>query len=138
MRRTVPRLLLAAVLPLATAGLLTLYAVEGSEVVVLRTAGGTRSTRVWIADEAGVPLVEAATPERPFLRDLARDPTVTLVRGGRARRCRAAVLPNPEGHTRVRRLLRAKYGWADRWIALVTDLSRSVGVRLECEVDSAT
>jgi hypothetical protein len=48
-------------------------------------------------------------------------------------RCHANVLPDPEGHERIRRLLRAKYGWADRWTALVVDLSRSVAVRLECE-----
>jgi hypothetical protein len=119
-------------------GIVTLYALEGHEVVVLRTAtadGGERTTRTWIADDAGAAWVEAATPERPFLRDLEREPTVRLERGGRPLRCRTTVAPNPDGHRRIRDLLAAKYGWADSWIALVADTERSLAVRLDCVPD---
>jgi hypothetical protein len=104
-------------------------------VVVVRTVdehGGTRTTRTWVADEAGDAWIEAANPERPFLLDIGRTPAVELQRGGVVHRCHAVVLANPEGHRRVRRLLAGKYGWADRWIGLLTDTSASLAIRLEC------
>lgn len=118
--------------------IVTLYALEGREVVILRTVtaeGGERTTRTWIADDAGAAWVEAATPERPFLRDLERDPSVRLERDGRPLRCGTTVAPNPDGHRRIRDLLAAKYGWADSWIAMVADTERSLAVRLDCEPD---
>ena len=128
-------LLLGAVLLLASAGALTMLALEGREVAVLRTTdagGATRDTRVWVADDAGAAWVEAASPDRPFLQALVRQPAVVLRRSGRDRPCHATALPNPEGHARIRRLLEAKYGWADCWIGLLTDTSRSIAVRLDC------
>src|SRR5690349_16206550 len=133
------RRLLLASLALTTAfAAITLYALEGREVVVLRTAaedGQERTTRTWIADADGAAWVEAATPERPFLHDLGRDPVVRLDRGGQPLRCRTTVAPNPAGHQRIRDLLAAKYGWADCWIAMVADTQRSIAVRLDCEKD---
>jgi hypothetical protein len=128
-------LLLGFGLLVAAAGGLTVLALEGREVAVLRTtdAGGqTRDTRVWVADDAGAAWVEAASPDRPFLRALERDPEVTLRRSALDRTCRATVLPNPDGHERIRRLLAAKYGWADCWIGLLADTTRSLAVRLDC------
>jgi hypothetical protein len=116
-------------------GVVTLVALEGRQVVVVETrdASGTlRRTRAWIADEDGASWIEAANPDRPFLHDVERDATVTLERGGQRRECRAAVAPNPGGHQRIRRLLSARYGWADRWIGLVADTSASLAIRLEC------
>lgn len=43
------------------------------------------------------------------------------------------MVPNPDGHARIRRLLAGRYGWADRWIGLLADTSRSIAVRLDCE-----
>ncbi|MCC6848206.1 MAG: hypothetical protein IT294_06860 [Deltaproteobacteria bacterium] len=130
----------AILIPAAAFGAVTLAALEGQEVVVLRTRaadGGERTTRAWIADADGAAWVEAANPERPFLHDLARAPDVVLERRARPRRCRARVAANPEGHDRIRRLLAAKYGWADRWVALFADTGRSVAVRLDCTADGA-
>ncbi len=113
----------------------TLLALEGREVVVLRTFdadGHVRQTRTWIADADGSVWIEAATPERPFLRDVRTNPQLELERGGHVYQCSAAVIPNPEGHKRIRRLLTAKYGWADGWIGRLTDLSESLAVRLQC------
>lgn len=114
---------------------ITLFALEGREVVVLRTFtanGGRRETRTWIADTDGTVLIEAASPERPFLQDIQQRPDVELQRGGTQLRCHATPLPNPQGHDLIRRLLLQKYGWADRWVARLTDTSRSVAIRLEC------
>ena len=94
-------------------------------------AGGDwRETRVWIAEAEGALWVEAATPERAWLEDVLRDPGVELLRGGERLRLRAEPVPGPEGHARIRSLLRAKYGWADVWVGLVQDTSRSLAVRL--------
>jgi hypothetical protein len=112
----------------------TLLALEGDEVVQLRTTtpdGGVRTTRTWIADADGVLWLESANPERPFLRDVEARPDVELVRGGEVLRLRATPVPGEAGHRKIRQLLAAKYGWADRWVGLLTDTSRSVAVRLE-------
>jgi len=113
----------------------TLLALEGREVVILRTFdahGQARETRTWVADEDGYTWIEAANPERPFLLQLQANAEVELRRGGTLHHCRAGTTPNPEGHRRIRQLLTAKYGWADDWVALLTDTSESLAVRLEC------
>jgi hypothetical protein len=116
-------------------GVVTLVALEGREVVVVHTRaadGPARATRTWVADADGATWIEAANPERPFLRDLESRPEMELERGGAVTRCRAAIVPNPAGHRRIRDLLATRYGWADCWIGLVADTRRSVAVRLEC------
>lgn len=116
---------------------LTLLALEGPEVVVLRSRdaeGRTHETRTWIADDGGFSWIEAANPERPFLRHILADPDVELIRGGKARRMLARPLPPAEGHALIRRLLREKYGVADWWIGLLTDTSASTAIRLEPQV----
>ena len=131
MRRALAALALAAVAFAAV----TLVALEGREVVVIETlddAGGPRRTRTWIADDAGVAWIEAATPERPFVADVRRRPSVVLVRQGVRHVCTAVIAPNPDGHERIRRLLAERYGWADCWIALVADTHASLGIRLDC------
>jgi hypothetical protein len=113
----------------------TLVALEGREVVVLRTfdaQGQPRETRTWIADEDGSPWIEAANAERPFLQHLRANPEVELRRSGTLRRCHAVPAENPDGHRRIRRLLAEKHGWADWWIGLLADTSGSFAIRLEC------
>ena len=128
------RLLLAiGILALLIFAAVTLYALEGHEVVVLRTTGdrgAPRETRVWIADEGDHAWIEAATPEREFYRDLLARPEAELVRGGTTAHVRAEPVPGREPHARLRALLRAKYGIADWWIGLLQDTSRSVAVRV--------
>lgn len=116
--------------------LVTIVALEGREVVVLRTfdaEGQVRKTRTWVADDDdGYTWIEAANPERPFLAQLRTRPEVGLDRGGTVYSCTAIVAPNPDGHQHIRRLLAAKYGWADAWIGLLTDTKASLAVRLQC------
>jgi hypothetical protein len=112
----------------------TLVALEGVEVVQLRTTapdGSVRTTRTWVADADGATWIEAANPERPFLQDLSAHPEVSLVRGRATYHLHAVPLSGDGPHRKIRRLLRAKYGWADAWIGLIADTSRSVAVRLE-------
>jgi hypothetical protein len=130
----VRRALGAAAIAAVAFAAVTLLAVEGVEVVQLRTTapdGRVRTTRTWVADAGGAMWIESATPERPFLQDVLARPDVELVRGGRVLGLRATVVPGDDGHRTIRDLLRAKYGWADRWVGLLTDTSRSVAVRLD-------
>ena len=112
----------------------TLVALEGREVVQLRTItpeGGVRSTRTWVADAEGAMWVEAANVQRPFLLDLRAHPDIELVRGGTILPVRAVAVPGPDAHRKIRSLLAEKYGWADCWIGLLADTSHSEAVRLE-------
>lgn len=136
----VRRLVVGSGIAAGAFAVVTLVALEGREVVVLRTRaadGSEHATRTWIADADGAAWVEAANPERPFLHDLEREPALVVDRQGRHERCRATLTENPAGHARIRDLLAAKYGWADCWIALVADTSRSLAVRLDCHDDGA-
>jgi len=129
------RLFFMALAMIVAFGAVTLVALEGHEVVVLQTVGlqgETRHTRTWVADDEGYTWIEAANAERPFLLQITANPDVQLERGGVLHPCRAIPAPNPAGHERIRRLLAQKYGWADRWVALLTDTSESIAVRLEC------
>lgn len=122
---------LGAMLAFAAA---TLLALEGREVVVLRTFdrhGQVRETRIWIADDQEASYIEAANSDRPFLDDIAVNPVVEIQRHGTTQRRTATVLEQPTGHELIRRLLRERYGWADWWVGLLTDTSRSFGIRLE-------
>lgn len=130
-----PRNVVIGLVALAVAfGATTILALEGRDVAVLHTrddAGNPRRTRVWVAESDGALWVEAATPEREFYRDLLVRPQVDVEHEGRAMRMVARPEPGAAGHERIRSLLRAKYGWADRWVALLQDTSGSVAVRLD-------
>jgi hypothetical protein len=128
------RMLLAIFVALLAFGGVTWFALEGHDVAILRTRaadGALRETHVWPAEQDGVTWLEAATPESPWFVEAQRQPKIELVRAGAMERYRAVPEPGAEGHARIRRLLRAKYGWADQWVALLQDTSTSVAVRLE-------
>ena len=134
MRSKLRRGLVVAAAVLAAFLATTLLALEGQEVVVLRTFdgdGNAHETRTWVADEDGFVWIESANPERKFYRHVLKNSHVELKRGGVVLSFTATPAVNPEGHLRIRRLLREKYGWADRWIGLIADTSESIALRLE-------
>jgi hypothetical protein len=115
-------------------GGLTWLALESREVVVIRTRRadqGVRETRIWIAEAEGAWWLEAASPESDWYRDVLADPHIEIVRGGRTVSLLARPVPGEEGHEKIRRLLRQKYGLADVWIAMIQDGSRSVLVAVK-------
>jgi hypothetical protein len=114
-------------------GAVTWRALEGGEVVIVRTRtpDGEHETRVWVADADGALWLEAGSPESAWYRHVLARPRVEIVRDGRAAPYRLTPLPGPEGQRRIRGLFRAKYGWADRWLAWLHDGSRSVLVRAD-------
>jgi hypothetical protein len=129
----VKRAALVVLVALLLFGTGTWLALESQEVVVLRTRsadGSTRETRIWVADSQGLPWIEAATPERSWYRELVAHPRVELVRSGTTRPFMAEPVEGSEGHEKIRALLRDRYGFADWWVGLLQDTSRSVAVRL--------
>lgn len=117
---------------LALAGF-TYWALESGGVAVVETArddGSARSTHVWYATPDGELWLEAGKPENGWFQDVQREPRLWLTRDGQRERFLAEPLPNPEGHERIRTMLRDKYGIRDQWITLLFDTSRSVAVRL--------
>jgi hypothetical protein len=126
--------LLATGLALAAFAAATGLALEAGGVAVLETRapdGTPRTTRVWLAEEDGSLLVEAASAERPWYRDVLLDPLVSVARDGRVEAFRAVPEPGAAGHRRIREGLRARYGWRDAWVGLIQDTSGSILVRLE-------
>lgn len=113
---------------------ITWIALEGQEVVVLRTFDSTglaHEARVWIADDAGFAWLEAANTERRFFRHILAKPAVEVVRRGIVHRYHAVPVTTRDAHQHIRQLLAKKYGLADRWIGLLEDTSASVAIRLE-------
>jgi len=103
----------------------------GRDVAVLRTPtpdGGWQQTRLWIVDDGDVAWLHSKGAD--WERRFEGDPVVEVERHGEARRLRAHV--DPEAHAMVDRLLRAKYGWADRWVRFLAPCDDAViPVRLE-------
>lgn len=103
----------------------------GREVVTLRTErpdGSWRETRLWIVDEGESSWLHSAGED--WVARFEGDPVVEVVRGGEVRRYRAHAVPGP--HPEVDRLLREKYGVADRWVRLIAPCDEDVvSVRLD-------
>jgi hypothetical protein len=104
----------------------------GREVIVLRTqepAGGWLESRLWIVDDEGVAWLHGSA-ESHWMRNLAARPMVEVVRGGETHRYRATLVPGP--HPRLHKLMREKYGVADRWVRFVgPDGASTTPVRLD-------
>jgi len=122
--------LLAAVAALLAVAHLTLIEV-GREVVTLRTSrpdGSWQSTRLWVIDDNGATWLHSGGVD--WLQRFERSPIVELERTGKTQRYSAEAIPGP--HPRIDKLLREKYGIADRWVRFVAPCNEdAVPVRLE-------
>ncbi len=103
----------------------------GREVVTLRTQrpdGSWQATRLWIVDEGGSSWLHSGGEK--WRKRFQGDPVVELERNGEVHRYRAHAVPGP--HPEVDRLLREKYGIADRWVRfLAPDGDQTLVVRLD-------
>ncbi|MCP5055667.1 MAG: hypothetical protein GY937_02960 [bacterium] len=89
----------------------------GKDIVILHkmTADGTTSrTRLWIVDGAGHSWLHHGWPEAVWIQHLQVDPIVVMDRDGAEHRFLAS--PDPGSDPEVHRLLREKYGLADRLV----------------------
>ena len=124
-------------------GLVALYAIihlalieVGQEIVVLHKRsldGATSRSRLWIVDEGGRSWLHHGYADSGWIRRLESDPIVEIERDGRTRRYRAT--PDPEADAKVHRLLRAKYGVADRLVRFWagTDTQAGFATRATCK-----
>jgi hypothetical protein len=99
--------------------------------ITTRAGAEERVTRVWYVADGDALLLEAGAPGNGGFVDVAAHPVLDFAAPGLVGRFTARPLPNPEGHRRIRRLLREKYGPRDAWIARLFDTGRSVAVALE-------
>ena len=128
------KLTLIAIAALAAAfGAMAWWALESGGVAVIETQtpdGTVRSTHVWYVEPNGELWLEAGTPENAWFRDVQTSPVVTLKANGRVSRYSARPVDDPPAHSRIRSLIRDKYGLRDLWVGLIVDTSRSVAVQL--------
>jgi hypothetical protein len=127
--------LVGVVLVLGVLFLAGVFAVsESGEVVVLTThdaAGAPHQTRIWIADDAGAQWLRSGVRGNGWFQRLTARPEVEVMRGGVTRRYRAVPVETSEARDRVHALMRAKYGFADRYVSLLRSASGSIAVRLD-------
>ena len=132
-KRTIQRFVLVLLALLIALVALTWWALAASDVAVVETAmedAGLRRTHVWFVTVDDAVLIEAGTPDNGWYVDARRSGRLRIVEPAHiARACPAEVLANPDGHERIRSLLREKYGLRDLWIAMIFDTSRSLAVR---------
>ena len=119
--------IIAAVLVLGHLGLIEV----GRDVVTLRTQradGSWWNSRLWIVDDG--PSAWLHSGGANWRKRFEGDPVVELQRSGEIHRYRAYAVPGP--HPRVDRLLREKYGFADRWVRFIApDDDTTLAVRLD-------
>ena len=103
----------------------------GREVVTLRTQrpdGSWQATRLWIVDDGRSAWLHSAGPD--WRKRFDGDPVVQVERADGVHLYRAHAVPGP--HPDVHRLLREKYGIADRWVRfLAPDDDQTLAVRLD-------
>jgi hypothetical protein len=108
----------------------------GKDVVVLhkKTGDGTVSeTRLWIVDAPEHSWLHHGWPNAPWILHLREEPIVTIDRDGAEQRYLAS--PDPGSDPEVHRLLREKYGLADRLVRFWwgTDTETGLLTRQRCK-----
>jgi hypothetical protein len=106
----------------------------GLERVVLRA--GPNEASLWVAEDGFYLWVEASNPALPWYTALTAEPLVEVERYGRTERFLAEAMPGEI--RRVERLYRRKYGMAHALLALVTDRTHAIPVRLARLPDRGT
>ena len=90
---------------------------ETGEVIVLYSSdrGEWAETRLWVVDDGGALWIRSGSPDRGWARRATAEPAVELERSGERRPYAATAIRTAEARERVDRLMREKYGLADRW-----------------------
>ena len=114
-----------------------LAASESGEVVVLHSLGSDGSahtTRIWMVEDAeGRSWIRGGKGGGWTSRVVANG-EVEIERDDERRAYRAIAVDEPETRRRISALMREKYGWGDRWIAMTLfdpEREDSLAVRLE-------
>ena len=112
------------------------WALESFGVATVETQrpdGSPRQTHVWYVEPDGELWLEAGSPENGWFRDVLENPALSFHAERRSGRYRAEPLDTEAAHQEIRSLIRARYGFRERWVGLLVDTSRSVAVRLAPE-----
>jgi F420H(2)-dependent quinone reductase len=128
------RILGAVVALLVLAMGLSFVASESGEVVVLKTKSANAAqpdheTRVWVVDDGGKQWLRAGDPHSTWLLAIQRDPLVEVVRGEKSAAYTA--VPDVAARDRMNALFAEKYGWADRYVAMLFGRDDATPIRLD-------
>jgi len=112
----------------------TYVALEVGDVAIVETPRleglEARRTHIWFVQEAGGIFLEAGRPDNPWVKDLNHTSTIIL-RGSKIDGTYSfTVYEDIESHHRIRSLMRKKYGWRDRWVDFLFDLSESTMIEI--------
>lgn len=117
---------------------ITWFALERSDVVQLVTTKhdgpGLRTTRAWFigdTQQSEQVLLEAGTPQNPWVLDIDKIPRLRLVHNEQSTAYCTSKQSDAQSHQRIRTLMRSKYGWRDWWVDALFDVSRSALVVLK-------
>ena len=108
-----------------------MVASEAGEVVVLTTMDEqqTVATRVWVVEVDGTRYLRSGSDSAAWYQRLVKAPQVKVEREG-VNEAYTAV-PLVAARDQVNQLMREKYGWADRYIALLFGRDDAVPIRLD-------
>jgi hypothetical protein len=130
MRRAV--IIAAIVVAICVAGVLAQFGLIeiGREVVVVHEPtpdGGVRRARLWIVDEGQHSWIHPGNANAQWwVRHMDAHSIVEVERRGAVRTYRAS--PDPGADAEVHRLMRAKYGLADRWVRFLAGTDTQTGL----------
>ncbi|MCP5060728.1 MAG: DUF2255 family protein [bacterium] len=117
-------------------GLAQLGASESGEVLVLETLdaeGKPQETRIWVVDDAGAIWVRGGE-DSGWVQRLLQNAEIRAERDGSRTPFLAVPVRDPAARDRVNELMREKYGFADRFIAVSlgdADRAGALPIRLD-------
>jgi hypothetical protein len=109
-----------------------IVASESGEVVRVTTVDGSgeqHETHLWVVEHDGHLWLRSGSATSGWYGRLKETPTLELERNGERREYTIAV--DPSQISAINRLMHEKYGWADGYIGLFIDHSKSVAIRLD-------
>jgi hypothetical protein len=105
---------------------------ESGEVVKITTvdgSGGQHETHLWVVDHDGHAWLRSGSPTSGWYARLKETPTLDLERNGE--RAEYTITVDPTQTATINALMQRKYGWADSYVGLFIDHSKSVPIRLD-------
>ncbi|MEM1231864.1 MAG: hypothetical protein AAGI15_15080 [Pseudomonadota bacterium] len=124
-------LLLGAVALIVVLAATTWAALETGGVAIAQTRdpddGTPRQTHIWFVRDDDRIWLEAGHPSNPWVTDLAAGSALTLQLEGQTM-TKPFHMHSANSHAGIRARMRAKYGWRDRWVTALFDVSESVAI----------
>ena len=116
-------------------------ALESGDVIEVETWNSEsktpRLTHIWYVNREQTLLLEAGTPENPWVKDLSEGSKIYLRGDGMDGEYNVQLVPSPEAHLEIRTLMRNKYGWRDKWISTLFDVGNSFMIKATLRPESA-